>query len=396
MYAPLLSAAFAAALALSNPALSNAATANAALSNSARSNGASAQAGGETGIVISQASSSPAELLVPAPEDVMTMPPEMRKQFQAEVLSQTATPPQRLQQLLHFMLDADALAIVYDEQATYSVEQTYAMRRANCLSLTLVFLALAREAGLEANAQEIQNTLSWRQDEGTIYRNNHINAGVRINGRMLTVDTTGDAIIAIDRPAAIGQARLLAHFYNNLAMAQLADGHAIEGLRLMKSALAADASYAPLWSNLGVLHVRLGELPAAERAYLQALALDPTEDGALFNMVGLTRRLGDAKRENDYRRRLARVQRSDPLHHFLLAMDAQRSGDYRVAIAEFRLAIRLHPGEHRFWSALADAYLRAGDPKRAAKALVRAQSLSDGATRAAYRAQLRDLRRTPN
>jgi hypothetical protein len=48
------------------------------------------------------------------------------------------------------------------------------------------------------------------------------------------------------------------------------------------------------------------------------------------------------------------------------------------------------------YSALAGAYLKAGDTRRATRALMRAQALSDGAVRAAYRAQLKELKRTAN
>jgi Flp pilus assembly protein TadD len=179
-------------------------------------------------------------------------------------------------------------------------------------------------------------------------------------------------------------------------MQALSEQDPAHGLRLMAIALDEDASYAPLWSNAGVLHVRSGDLDAAERAYQRALLLDPEEDGALFNMIGLAQRRGDAKREGDFRRRLARVQQRDPLHHFLLAMDAERNGDYREAIVHYRQAIRLQSGEHRFHSALARAYLKDGNPRRAGKALMRAHALSDGAVRAAYRAQLQDLKQPSN
>jgi tetratricopeptide (TPR) repeat protein len=325
------------------------------------------------------------------------MPPELRQRLHDEVLATSASGQrQRLEQLLHFMLDADALGIAYDEDATNSIAQTYATQRANCLSFTLLFLAIAREAGLEAHGQEITNTLSWRQQEGTIYRNNHVNAGVLVGGRTLTVDTSGDQIITGERPQAISEQRLLAHYYNNLAMEQLARGDIATGLQLMDIALETDSGYAPLWSNIGVLHMRNKDIAAAERSYLNALRLDPEEGGALFNMVSLAHRQGDTRREAEFRRRLSRVQQKDPLHHFMLAIDYERNGDYAKAIAHYRRAIRLYAGEHRFYSALAQVYLKAGEPKRAGKALLRAQALSEGATRAAYSARLQELKRPSN
>lgn len=339
---------------------------------------------------------SPPPLAAAPAASVTTLPRELRQRFHDEVLSSPASDRQRLEQVLHFMLDADALAIVYDQGATHSVEQTYAVRRANCLSFTLLFLALAREAGLDARPQEIEDTLSWRQEENTIFRNNHVNAGVRVDGHSFTVDTSGDTLIQGDRPVAIKEQRLVAHYYNNLAMDQLAQGDTTAGLRLMDQAFAADATYAPLWSNTGVLLLRQGDIAAAERAYRRALAIDPEEDGALFNMISLSRRLGDARREVEFRRRLNRVQQKDPLHHFMQAMDYERNGAYPQAIRHYRRAIRLHAGEHRFYSALARAYLKAGNPRAAGRALKRAHALTDGATRAAYRAQLQELKHPSN
>ena len=134
---------------------------------------------------------------VPPPTAVMALPPELRERMHEAVLATPTSPAERLARLLHFMLDEDALAIVYDEDATYSVADTYAARRANCLSFTLLFVAMAREAGLDAQPQEIENTLSWRQEANTNYRNNHINARVHIKGRCLTVGTSGDTVIAV-------------------------------------------------------------------------------------------------------------------------------------------------------------------------------------------------------
>lgn len=330
------------------------------------------------------------------PDAVMAMPAALRQRLHDDVLSSPAPQRERLKQLLHFMLDADALGIAYDERATHSVAQTHATRRANCLSFTMVFLSIAREAGLDVRAQEIENTLAWRQEDNTIYRNNHVNVLVKVDGLRFIVDTSGAALITGSTPVAISDQRLLAHYYNNLAMDELAREDAGAGLTLMQAALAADASLAPLWSNAGVLHVHAGDLAAAGRAYGKALALDPGEPGALFNMANLARRLGDTQREAELRRKLLRVQRNDPLHQFMQGMDLERSGDHAQAIRHYRRAIHLHSAEHRFYSALARTYLKAGDPRRAGKALRRAQDLTDGATRAAYRAQLQELTRPPN
>ena len=336
---------------------------------------------------------APATSPTPAMEaQVMALPPELQAQLRVSVLAGRLSPRERLNRLLHLMLDPQALGLVYDEDATFTVAQTVASRRANCLSFTLLFLALAREAGLDAYPREIRETLSWHQDGGILYRNDHIDAGVRIGGREYTVDTAWNSLIAVDSPVRVSTRRLLAHYYNNLAIQGMTSGSMPAALQDMATALDFDPGYAPHWSNAGILYLRNGDAAAAERAYAKALSLDPQDSGALLNMALLLQARGDRAGEAQFRERLARVQLNDPLHHYSLARELEGAGDYRQAIAEYQRAIQLHPGEHRFHAALANAYRLSGDLRLALRSLARARSLSTGASRAAYDAQIDALR----
>lgn len=328
---------------------------------------------------------------------VTALPEELRERLHQENVGAASSASQRLRRLVRFMFEPETgLGLQYAEDATYDVGQAYAHRKVNCLTFTLLFLALAREVGLDAYPQELGETLSWHQDGGTLYRNSHVNAGVRIGNRLAVADVAGDWVIALHPPRRISHERLLSHYYNNLAIEHLTRNELPSAHQHMTTALSLAPTHATLWSNAGVLYQRSGDPGAAERAFLHALALEPDNAGALFNMIGLAHRLGDPRREADYRERLTKVQQHDPFHHFLQAMDFERVGDHAQAIAHYRRAIRLHRDEHRFHSALARAYLRAGDTRRAVKALARAQALSDGSTRAAYRTQLDTLRRNSN
>ena len=160
----------------------------------------------------------------------------------------------------------------------------------------------------------------------------------------------------------------------------------------MDEVLELDPRNAGHWTNAGVLRLRAGDIDAAESAYRHALDLNSREPGALFNMVSLSQRRGDARGETDFRDRLARVQRKDPFYHFLLATDYERNGAYAEAIDHYQRAIHWHRDEHRFFAALARVYLLSGDAVRAGKALQRAQALSEGNMRAAYGAKLERLR----
>jgi Flp pilus assembly protein TadD len=325
------------------------------------------------------------------PADVMTLPPSLKSRLREAFGPNPGPPEYRLERLLDFIVSENGLAIRYRENATYSVAQTYATRQANCVGFTLLFLALAREAGLDAHPQEITHTLAWRKDDRTLYRSNHVNTGVAIGARTRVVDFSVEPVIARNAPARISDRRLLAHYYNNLAMAKLSDGDSAAARRLMRIALELAPDYAPHWSNVGVLHLRGGDSDAAERAYSRALTLDPRESSALFNMASLARRTGDSKKEAEFQQRLSRVQQQDPFHHFLQALAYEHGGDDARAIEHYRAAIRIHRKEHRFHAALAQAYRRTGDIANADRALKRARALSKGAAREAYDSELKIL-----
>lgn len=333
-----------------------------------------------------------ANTVMVAPGQVMALPPELKARLHDEVIDANSTRTQRFERLVDFMFEPSGLGMTYQDEPTPTVAEAYASRKANCLGFTLLFLALAQEAGVEAWPQEIRETLSWRQQDQTIFRSSHVNAGVQIGPRTFTVDVARDAVIARYDPEQITLDKLLAHFYNNLAMESLARGNLEFALRNMDQVLALDPYNAGHWTNAGVLRLRKGDADAAEKAYKRALDLNSTEAGALFNLASLSQRRGDARGEVMYRERLARVQRKDPFYHFLLAMDFERKGDYARAIDHYQRAIHWHRDEHRFFAALARAYLLSGDSERAGKALQRAQSLTRGKLSEAYGAKLDRLR----
>ena len=334
---------------------------------------------------------APAAAVDPIPrEQIMALPAELRARVHEVVLAGDPAPTQRFQRLMNFVVDEQGLGMTYQEDATYTVAEAYAQRKANCLTFTLLVLALADEAGLEAYPQELGETLSWREIDGTIYRDNHINAGVRIGGHRYTIDPAADLVFLPRPPVTVSHERLLAHYYNNVAVDRLQQGRMADALQDMDAALSLDPEFATLWSNAGVMYLHNGDRAAAERAYLRALSLDPMDASALFNLVQLLHGRHDP-REVDLRQRLARIELKDPLQQFLVALDLERNGNFPRAIASMRRAIQLKPDEHRFYAALARLYQRVGDLTRARSALSSAQSHSAGKFQAMYREQREHL-----
>lgn len=331
---------------------------------------------------------------VPAPDQILALPEALRSDVRARGLATEGGEAQRLERLVDYLFapPPEGLGLQYEPDATHTVAEAYAARRANCLSFTLLTVALAREIGLAAHGQEIAETLAWRKVDQTIYRSNHVNAGVRVRRKRLTVDVAWDEVIATEPPRAIADARLLAHYYNNRAVDLMRAGKLDAALAHADAALAQDAGFATSWSNRGVLQRRRGDEARARGDFERALALEPDHPGALSNFAMQLRRDGELARADAVLAHLDAVQSRDPLHQFMQALDAERGGDFMRAADHYRRAIRLHDEEHSFHFGLARAYLQLGRDRAAARALERAHALSDGEQRRRYAAKLAALR----
>ena len=332
----------------------------------------------------------------PAPEQVMAIPPALQSMLQDQVITPGRTPSQRLELLFKLMSSAGTgLGMQYHDDATYTVEQAFHIRKANCLTYTLMFLAMAQAAGLDAVPQEIDQTLAWQQRQNVVYRSNHVNASVRIGVKRYVVDVGSSFVIARQPAHPISQQRMLAQYYNNRAIQLMTAAQLDAALAHADMAITLDPTYPTTWSNTGVLHMQSGDMASAEAAYLKALSLEPMQSSALFNLVGLYHRSGNERNAALLRKRLEKVQSSDPFHQFMLAVGFEKQGDGAQAARYYQRAIKLHGGEHRCYLGLARAHALTGDTKRARNALQDALALAkDEPTRAEYRTALETLQDT--
>ncbi|MDS9991946.1 tetratricopeptide repeat protein [Xanthomonas sp. A2111] len=335
---------------------------------------------------------APAAAPMPTPEQILQLPPALHALLQQRI-DRGADAEHRLQQLVALAFDANGLNLQYDPKATHSVAESYATRRVNCLSFTLLFVAMARDIGLQAQVQEVRRVLSWYEDGNALYNVGHVNAGVRVDSGRGSIDL--DRSVLMDRrgPQPIADRRALAHYYNNRGAELMVDGD-LDGARAhLAMALQMDPRFAGAWNNQGVLAMRDGDSAAAARDYAKALEIDPEHLPALSNAVGLARRLGDSTREAALQRQMEQVRQRDPFQQYLLGNEAERRQDYAAAIAYYRHALHLYDGAHLLYFALARAYLHSGDTRRATAALREAMAHADPATQPRYQGKLDALRR---
>ncbi|MGF6419021.1 tetratricopeptide (TPR) repeat protein [Stenotrophomonas sp. AN71] len=339
--------------------------------------------------------STAATVALPSPQQVFAIPPAMRDMLRTQVINRGYSREQHLQALVEMIFDRHGMDLQYDADATLTVSEIWQQRRANCLAFTLMFVALAREAGIQARVQEVGQVVSWYQDQdqGLVYTVGHVNAGVGFGGRFATVDLDRNVLYDRRGPQPISQARALAHFYNNRGAERMASGDLAGARTFFSAALVQDSSFAATWNNLGVLENRSGDTGAARRALETALRLDGRQDAALNNASTLYRTLGMTAQAQSLEQRLRSVQREDPFTQYMLGAQAERAGQLDDAIRYYRQAVRLYDTAHQFHFGLARVYFLAGQLTRADRELLRAQELGGASQQARYQSKLDSLAR---
>ncbi|GHC01270.1 tetratricopeptide repeat protein [Thermomonas carbonis] len=308
-------------------------------------------------------------------EAAMALPDELHRMLPADVVDHRIDDAIRVQALVDFMIADDGLALRYQEQPTHGIAESFALRRVNCLSFTMMFIAMARASGIKAFAQASDDALSMRMQDGTLFRATHVNVGVLIDGARHSVDVGWRGVAVGRKPLRISDARMIALLHNNHAVERLLQGESAAASEAIAAGLALDASSATIWSNAGVVHARAGRRQEAKRAYLRALTLQRNHVGALTNLVGFHRAQGDAAQVAMYEKRLARAQAFDPFSQFLIGQSRAQAGVPADAVAHYRRAIRMLPDEPRFHRSLAEAYQALGDNAAAQRARDRALRL---------------------
>ena len=335
--------------------------------------------------------SNPVGLEPIPPEEVIAIPPALLARLERDVVAPTRSRNKRLDLLVALLFDPNGHALEYDGTQTRTVAASVAAGKANCLSFSLLFTALARHAGIEADVQESDHVLVGHQ-YGVLYSNGHVNVSVHVSGARKTVDIDRSVMAVRGEARRITDDRALSHFYNNRGAELMEAGELDAARRHFDAALRITPDFVAAWNNLGVLNMRSGLLAEAEHAYAKALGKNPRHAPALSNLVKLYRRTGDSTKRAEYEKRLFRVQSKDPFHQVVLAMGYEQKGDYERALAHYRRALRLQEDLHYVHFSMARAYAHLGDTRRAAEELLRARDTA-GDQRGLYQAKLDRLKR---
>lgn len=286
----------------------------------------------------------------------------------------------RLEELVRAIISDGSFGLVYEE-TTRTASGTFAARSGNCLSFTNMFVAMARDVGLDARFQEVDIPPDWSLRNDTFVLNRHVNVNIRLTyGREHIVDFNIDDFRSTYGRRQIPDQRAFAHYYNNQGVARMLSGKQAEAFALLRTAIDLDRTFVPAWSNLAALYHRAGEPAYAEAAYLQALRLQPGDLVSMSNLSRLYQAQGNAKLAAYYMRRARDHRQRNPYYRYYLARQAFLARHYAEAIGHLEYAVRKKKWEDSFYFLLGLSYLQQGDERQARKWLSKAEEVAQSDT----------------
>jgi Flp pilus assembly protein TadD len=308
--------------------------------------------------------------------DVLAVSAEMRA-FLDEHVNRKGSDSLKLHQLVSAIIEGGTFGLEYDDK-TRTASETFQARRGNCLSFSTLFLAMARDVGLNVQFQEVDVPPDWTLDKDTYVLNQHVNvyvdlgqAGVRV------VDFNIADFKSSYEMRTIPDAWARAHYYNNIGVERMQADDIASALVCFRRAIAdGDRPFSPAWTNLGTLYLRKGHPAQAEAAYLQALKANGWDLVAMSDLARLYERMGDRERAAAYQKRVIDHRYLNPYYRYELARQAYSGKDYAAAIGHLKYAIRKRPKEDQFYFLLGACYLEKGDKRAAERWLAKAKEVA--------------------
>jgi len=279
---------------------------------------------------------------VPVP-DLLAVDGSMRD-FVERYAGGARTQRQRLLSLHQALIGSGALGLQYDPFGEGSASEVFHRGTANCLGYANLFVALAREAGLDAHYQWLDVRPQWTRLGERAVLGLHVNVLVTLrSGEKFMVDIDPPPAREVTGTTAIRDAGAQALYLGNLAVDALGEGDLPRAFSHTVRALQIAPRMPHLWINLGAIYRQAGQHREAENAYLYALQLDPSAHSAMTNLVLLYQLEDRPQAAAVWEQRVAAYREANPYYHAWLGDEAQAAGDARRALRHYDRAVELAP-----------------------------------------------------
>ena len=319
----------------------------------------------------------------------LAAPPELLPLIRSATTQERGTRA-RLQRILDFIFrseDEGGLGITYDNSHTRTISEVLRDRKANCISLTALYVASCNLVEIPAHFAEPMNFNRWTRDGRIIRMERHV---VAVVSMFPQADVVADFLPQLRQRQGVyvvkilSRERTLALFHSNRAVELLSAGQLDEALEQADIAVKADPTSNVSWNIRGVVLKGADQIEKAEADYLMALSLDAKDTAAIGNMEALLRETNRQDEALHYRQLGLELRQKDPYFQAFLAEEAMEAQQWEEAATRVAVAIKLLPYESKFYLLKAKLDLVEGKPQKALAALELARRWAVPAERERY------------
>ena len=307
--------------------------------------------------------------------DLLGVSAEMR-QFITQYVPDGTPRAKRAFALTYATLDPYLLNFTYNPSITLPASAAFREKTGNCLAFSNMFIAMARVIGLEAWYQTVDVPPQWSNVNETFLVSMHINAVVQDRYSEYVVDVSRTKKSKHGKIRKISDQEAKAQYYNNLGADALVENQLAKSYAYFAKSLQTKRTLAFVWSNIGVVYKRNGQMSDAKMAYTTALKLKPGLSTALNNLYGVLVDQGDWLAAGAVQSRVERHRRKNPYYLHYLSIEALDEQRYADAIELLNRAIDLNEEEYRFQFTLARSLFLNGENETALHALAQAKQLA--------------------
>jgi tetratricopeptide (TPR) repeat protein len=316
-------------------------------------------------------------------ENIFALDDQMRLMVKEKLMTEPDI-QKRSMRLLKQIFDQTKVALAYNSTANISAIEAYHSQQANCLSLTILAYALAKEANLDVDFQNVKIPEYWVRNGSYNMLTTHVNLVITKSKSPYAQVVFGSKILTIDfdpfvnkksfPKAIISQSEVLSMFYSNKGAQALVNKQNIKAYAYLKAATRTAPSFSPAWGNLGILYRVNGYVDLAKKSYRHAIKVNPENYTAMSNLSLL---LDDkiSRIELTTIRKILKGERDkNPYYFALLADEAFYEANYEQALIYYRKAIKLNNRVHEFYFGLTKVYYALNENKKAQSAISKAIS----------------------
>lgn len=302
---------------------------------------------------------------------------ELNSELKQELLKsdiQNLSTHARIKYFLDLVYTKETSPFVYNTDETTTATKTWADKRGNCISLTILAYAIGRTLNLPIVMQDVDIPVQFDRRGNIEYLNAHVNAVIlhkefwfdreSDNRGYLIIDFEPQTMV-LSKGRALNENQIMSRFYNNLGSEYLAKKDLKKAYAYYQAAIITSPDYAPAYGNLAQLYLFIGDQSRAETVLRQALILNDESAVVTRTLQSLLLSQHRYEEAETFKKAIQASNDKNPHYWIGLGMYAMSQQDYQKAINSLEKAQSLASGFSEIHQNLAEAYLKTGNPDRA-------------------------------